>query len=88
MRQDQSTGVSMSVNVAEIALRNKKRRAYSISLEPVWRDAGGVVIESEFSQRIDASIESKATRNFLFRAPSRAAASVEIRVQCDNKNCE
>ncbi len=88
MRQDQSTGVSMSVNVAEIALRNKKRRTYAVTLEPVWRDAGGVVIESEFSQRIDVRVESKATRDFRFRAPSRAAATVEIRVQCDNKNCE
>lgn len=88
MRQDQSTGVSMSVNVAQIALRNKKRRPYTISVEPVWRDAGGVVIESEFSQRIDVRVESKATRNFRFRAPSRAAAAVEIRVQCDNKKCE
>ena len=88
MRQDQATGVAMAVNVADISLRNKKRRGYVVTIDPVWRDATGVVIDTDFSQRVLLSIEGKATRGLRFRAPSRSAVAVEIVVQCRNRKCE
>lgn len=88
IRQDQATGVSMAVNVAELTLRNKRRRAYAVEVEPVWRDARGTIVESEFSQRTLVSIERKSTRGIRFVAPSRAAVSVEVLFECTNPDCE
>ncbi len=88
IRQDQATGVAMSLNEAELKLRNKKRRAYAFTIEPVWRNSTGVVEETEYSQLVHVSIDSQSTRSFLFRAPSSAAESVEFVVQCGNKDCE
>lgn len=88
IRQDQATGVAMAVNVADLTLRNKHRRAYGVVIEPVWRDAGGTIIESEFNQRTMVRFERQSTRSLQFRAPSRAAVSVDVLFQCTNKDCE
>lgn len=88
IRQDQATGVAMSLNEAVLTLRNKKRRAYAITIEPEWHNSTGVVEETEYSQLVHVSIDSQSTRSFRFRAPSSASESVRFIVRCANKGCE
>jgi hypothetical protein len=86
-RRDPDTGIAITINEANVTIRNRSRRDLLIAVDPVWTNADGAVEEFPFSNMKYVLVGARSTGSFTFRAPNRFSQGLSLEIGCPPTGC-